>query len=408
MRRNPITKTIYIVRTQGVLSALIRALQKIEKLRQKKTTHKKQQFVMLAKYEDVLKTDWTLRPYKPSKKKRTPPFTINWVMSPPGKGSGGHQNIFRFINYLEQQGHTCRVYLYSANDFPSLKKVSEVLSQSYPPTKAAISWYEGSMEPSDAVFATGWETAYPVFNDPTTARRFYFVQDFEPYFYPLGSEYILAENTYKFNFHGITAGGWLANKLSKEYGMKCDNYDFGADTKLYSFKNTQPRKEIFFYARPVTARRGFEIGIMALEKFHKQHPDYTITLAGWDVSEYKIPFPYVNLKTLSLDQLSEVYNRSAAALVMSLTNMSLLPLELLACGVIPVVTDGENNRQVSNNPYIEYAITSPDALASALDKVVTKKDLLQYVKKASASVAGASWSEAGKRLEAALTKELHG
>ena len=61
---------------------------------------------------------------------------------------------------------------------------------------------------SDAVFATGWETAYPVFNDAGDARKCYFVQDFEPLFYPVGSEYVLAENTYRFNFFGITAGKW--------------------------------------------------------------------------------------------------------------------------------------------------------------------------------------------------------
>lgn len=408
MSKNPVLRTVQIVKNQGFLQALIRALQKIEKFRQRKTPRKKQQLTMLAKYEDILVADWTQHPYLPSKIKKSPPYTINWVMSPPGKGSGGHQNIFRFIRFLEQKGHTCRVYLYSANDFPTLKKVSEVLQQSYPKTKASITWYKGELAPADAVFATGWETAYPVFNDNTKARRFYFVQDFEPYFYPLGSEYILAENTYRFNFSGITAGGWLARKLSKEYGMSCDHYDFGADKTLYRLENNQPRKEIFFYARPVTARRGFEMGIMALEKFHKQHPDYTITLAGWDVSEYKIPFPHQNLKSLSLDKLSEVYNKSAAALVMSLTNMSLLPLELLSCGVIPVVTDGENNRQVSDNPFIEYALASPDALAAALHKAVTRKNQPAYAKRAAASVAEINWETAGEKFEEILTEELHG
>src|SRR5262249_16339995 len=146
-----------------------------------------------------------------------------------------------------------------------------------------------------------------------------------------------AENTYRMNLHGITAGGWLEHKLSSEYGMKCDHYDFGTDTNLYRFENKKKRKEIFFYARPVTVRRGFELGIMALQLFHQKRPDYTITLAGWDVSEYDIPFPYKNLKTMGLEELSDIYNKCAAGLVISLTNMSLLPLELLSAGVIPVL-----------------------------------------------------------------------
>ena len=140
-------------------------------------------------------------------------------MSPPGKGSGGHQNLFRFINYLEKAGHKNNIYLYSTVDPRSIAQVRDVVNDvSYVPLEAArrMQWLEGDMAKADAIFATGWETAYPVFNSSVTAKRYYFVQDFEPYFYPVGSEYVLAENSYRFGFHGITAGGWLANKLHKE------------------------------------------------------------------------------------------------------------------------------------------------------------------------------------------------
>jgi glycosyltransferase involved in cell wall biosynthesis len=209
------------------------------------------------------------------------------------------------------------------------------------------------------------------------------------------------------NLYGITAGGWLDRKLSRDYGMECDHYDFGTDTNMYRFENSGQRKEIFFYARPVTVRRGFELGVMALELFHRQRPDYTITLAGWDVSEYHTPFPYKNLKTLTLEELSDVYNQCAAGLVISLTNMSLLPLELLAAGVIPVMNDAPNNRQVSDNKYIKYAEASPEALAQALIDTVDRKDLPKYAKAASASVQGASWLKSCQRFEAILKRELN-
>jgi hypothetical protein len=34
--------------------------------------------------------------------------------------------------------------------------------------------------------------------------------DFEPWFYPMGTDYVLAENTYRFNFYGFTAGNCRA------------------------------------------------------------------------------------------------------------------------------------------------------------------------------------------------------
>jgi O-antigen biosynthesis protein len=399
---------VRLVKKEGSLAFAIKGLQKLEKRRQKKSSRHKAKIQFLADYKDILKANWAERPYKPIAKKAKQPFTVNWVMSPPRSG-GGHQNIFRFIKYLEDEGHACRVYLYSTSDFPAVKELQDGMRAHYPKTKAAstMQWLEGRMELADAVFATGWETAYPVFNDTGEARKFYFVQDFEPYFYPVGSEYVLAENTYRMNFYGITAGGWLAHKLTSEYGMKCDNYDFGTDTNLYRFENTQKRKEIFFYARPVTVRRGFELGIMALQLFHEKRPDYTITLAGWDVAEYQIPFPYKNLKTMTLEQLSDIYNQCAAGLVISLTNMSLLPLELLAAGVIPVVNDAPNNREVSNNPYIKFAPTSPDALAEALVEVVDRKDAAAYAKKAADSVKDLSWQKSCQKFEQILKRELN-
>jgi glycosyltransferase involved in cell wall biosynthesis len=403
-------KAIQVTRKEGVLGLTIAGLTKIKQRKQKTTKDPRQkiQFTSLVAREDVKKANWSTHPYIPPAGGSKGPYTINWVMSPPGPSGGGHQNIFRFISYLEKQGYTNRVYLYSTFDFPSIETVRQNLSGSYAKTSASIEWLKGPMAPADAIFATGWETAYSVFNDPSSARRFYFVQDFEPYFYPVGSDYILAENTYRFGFYGITAGGWLAKKLHNDYGMQCSNYDFGADTELYRYTNDQKRKEIFFYARPVTTRRGFELGILALEIFHEKRPDYTITLAGWDVSDYDIPFPYNNLKALSLSELSDVYNRSGAALVMSLTNMSLLPLELLAAGTIPVVNNGENNRLVSNNPYIKYADASPDALAQALIDTVDREDLPAYAKEASKSVGGLSWDKSGAVMESILREQLRG
>jgi O-antigen biosynthesis protein len=245
------------------------------------------------------------------------------------------------------------------------------------------------------------------FNSQLAAKRFYFVQDFEPYFYPIGSEYVLAENTYRFGFYGTTAGGWLAQKLRKDYGMQTDHFDFGADFSLYQHTNQTKRKEVLFYVRPVTARRGFELGIMALELFHKQHPEYTINLVGWDVSSYAIPFPHNNLGTLDVAQLSKLYNRCAVGLVMSLTNMSLLPIEMLACGVIPIVNDGDNNRLVSSNPFIAYAENNPMALAHKMSETIDRTDLIAYSAEASRSVSSLGWEKAGNHFVKIIERETY-
>ena len=145
----------------------------------------------------------------------------------------------------------------------------------------------------DALFATSWTTAYPVRNAKIEGGKFYFVQDFEPSFYPVGSESVLAENTYRFGLYGITAGGWLSKKLEHDYGMQCDHFEFGSDFGRYYYVNSGHRSKVFFYARPVTTRRGFELGVLALDRFHRAKPEYEINMAGWPVKGWQLPFPFV-------------------------------------------------------------------------------------------------------------------
>jgi glycosyltransferase involved in cell wall biosynthesis len=342
------------------------------------------------------------------------PVHIAWIMSPPGETSGGHHNLFRFIDFAEKAGHTCTIYFYSNHvkkvDVAAIRKMMAT-SNAFPRIRAEMLEYSreaGVSEITQAIFATGWETAYPAFLDKSHARRLYFVQDFEPYFYPVGSESSLAENTYRFGFEAITAGGWLAHKLSTDYGMKASHFDFGVEHNRYFRTNDNDRKEIFFYARPVTARRGFELGVMALEEFSKLRPDIEINLAGWDVSSRDLPFTFKNLGGVDISQLNEVYNRCAAGLVISMTNMSLLPLELMAAGVTPVVNDAPNNRMVTDSPFIHYVAPTPGDMARALVDVVDDSRASEKSRAMSLSLTQTTWERSGAQFVAEFERAMRG
>ena len=405
---NKLKVALKILRDEGVLSLLILCTRFIEKTLIKISSQKidKHLINVHVKYRDALRADYT-SPKHIWKGTNSKQLTFNWIMSPPGRGSGGHQNAYRFINYLEKAGHRCKIYIYTQHAPGRISDIKNLMGDSYPKINASMEWINDGDEIADCdgIFATSWETAYASFNSKSIGKRFYFVQDFEPFFYATGSLSSLAENTYKFGFYGVTAGNWLATKLKRDFGMETDYFDFGSDKSIYNYTNSQPRKEIFFYARPHTERRGFEMGIMALDLFHQKHPDYVINLAGWDVSSYHIPFPYNNLQTLEIDQLNSLYNRCSAGLVLSLTNMSLLPLELLSSGTIPVVNDGENNRLVSNNPFIAYTENNPKALANKLSEVISRNDAVSYSKKASESVNIANWDDSGKKFVEIVERE---
>jgi hypothetical protein len=330
------------------------------------------------------------------------PLTVNWVTTAPVPGSGGHTTTFRMIRHLQARGHRCRVFFYDIYGADH-GYYADIARRSFG-FDGEIANVDDGMPDASAVVATSWPTVYAAGAAPCACKRFYLVQDYEPYFYPVGSNSTLAENTYRMGFHGITAGSWLAQKLANDFGMAADHFDFGSDTDRYRLDPAATRDGIVFYARPATARRGTEIGLMALELFAQDHPGLTIHLYGQRVA--RLDFKAVQHGTVRPEVLNTIYNSCYAGLSLSLTNVSLVPHEMLGAGCIPVVNDAPQNRLVLANDHIHYAPPSPHALAAALATVVATPDFVEVAKAASHSVSGKSWEQAGAQLETVLLREL--
>ena len=365
--------------------------------------------IFLTNYMEIaLETDWRHKP-KPLDKQfvNLNHLTINWVIPTIGE-SGGYINIFRFVKFLSDKGHKVRVYEMSVGTLPRLStsEFQRYVKKQFGDVGAEFFVGTKNMAPADATFATSWHTAYPVFEFPHTLIKLYLIQDFEPYFSPVGSESVLAENTYRFGFQGITAGRWLSEKLSKEYGMKCDYFNLSVDHKIYFNKNNKVRNKVFFYARPSTARRGFEIGIKALEIFAKRNPKFEILLAGQNLSDLKLDFPFTDLGYVSFAKLNSIYNECAVALIISLTNYSLLPLEIMATGC-PVVTNfGENNEKNFPEGTAIYSHPSPFHIAKALEETVRGQGWIQISQRVTELAKKTNWEDQSIKLESVIKDSL--
>ena len=149
---------------------------------------------------------------------------------------------------------------------------------------------------------------------------------------------------------------------------------------------------------------------MALDLFKQKHPEYEIEFMGWDVSNFKLPFKFENRGIITHAELAELYHESVACLVLSLTNVSLLPLELIAAGCVPVMNEGENNRMVlhGKDQYVDYAPTNPIELAEALCKAVERENIDEYAEMAANSVNSLSWDNSYKKVEEIITREVTG
>ncbi|MEU4695281.1 hypothetical protein [Actinoplanes sp. NPDC023714] len=335
---------------------------------------------------------------------RGTPLTIGWICTPPAAGSGGHTTMFRMIEALEAAGHRCVLYLYDMFD-GDVDRHRGVIRGSWPKVRAEVRSVADGLAPIDAYVATSWPTAHVLASrDDLATRRLYFVQDFEPWFYPQGAEYALAEDTYRFGFRTITVGRMLAGMLGEQFGVEAAVAEFGWDDAVYHLTNPQPRNGVVFYARSDTARRGFALGLLALREFHRRHPEQEIHLFGDPTAQ--VPFPATNHGRMTPRQLGELYNRCAAGVALSFTNLSLVPDEMLACGVVPVCGESPYARASLDNPHVRWVPPTPLGLAEALSDAVSGRSASPA--EISASVRPVAWDTAQRATLAAIEDEVYG
>lgn len=336
--------------------------------------------------------------------------TLNWVIPEMGEGSGGHTTIFRFISNLEKRGFHSKIYLFRANRFFDNKTLRRFVTQAFPILDSRVELFcdVKYMEFAHATFATSWDTAYYVRNFENTISRFYFVQDFEPYFYSHGSEYQFAEATYRFGLRGITAGDWLKDKLREEYGMRADSFRFSYQRDVYfPTDKKDDQKRVFFYARPVTPRRDFELGLLALDEVCKRMPDVEVILAGWDLKDYIIPFKHQSLGVVTMQKLAECYNMCDMCLVISNTNLSLVPLEVMACGSVAICSKGENSSWMvdgENSVLVEY---DPVQIADTIEYYFNNPQELDNIRKKGLEfVKNTSWEKEADKVKGYILEAL--
>jgi glycosyltransferase involved in cell wall biosynthesis len=339
---------------------------------------------------------------------------ITWVIPDFSAGSGGHGTIFRMVGLLQTLGFPRQgVTIVAPHRWANAEQAKEALRADFGIGGVEISLGGDNILPARFVFATGWQTAYWVSKFRGTPHRLYFVQDFEPAFYASGSESFIAEETYRLGLIGVTAGTWLSETLATNYGMRTFPFRFSYDKALYRQIETTKRdgRSIFFYARPVTPRRCFELGLLALRRVCEAVPDARVIFAGWDIGDHHIPFQHVNAGQLQPSQLPALFSEADVAIVLSGTNFSLMPIELAACGCPLVMNDGPYAKWGMPDDCASYVPMEPEAIARATIELLRHPEVAAgYASRAKAFVEQSDWAEeAGtvggflRQLEAELT-----
>ena len=292
-----------------------------------------------------------------------------WFIPDFGAGSGGHLNIFRFVRGLEARGMRCAVVIVGQHAHPNQGVASAKVRAYFGDTQAKILFDQDPLPTAKYAIATSWLTAYYLRHySAEDAGKYYFIQDYEPMFYPSGFDGSAAQQTYDFGYGMICAGSWIADMLVKEHQAKpLGHFGFSYDHDLYRPHGKRDRtRRVFFYVRPPTPRRGFELGMLALDLVGRMRSDVEFIFAGWDMSSYRFPHVHLNAGILNTDELPDLYSQCDVALVLSFSNMSLLPYEVMACGCA-VVTNEDACAVWGLNPDVAtYSRATPESIAEAV------------------------------------------
>jgi glycosyltransferase involved in cell wall biosynthesis len=213
-----------------------------------------------------------------------------------------------------------------------------------------------------------------------------------------------AEWTYRQGLRCVCASPWLADVVRDRYGAEASSFDLGVDHDRYHALPTHRRDDlVLFYARAVTPRRAVPLGLLALAELHRRRPDVEIALFG-ESREVVTPFPHRHLGVLEPERLAHAYASAAVGLVLSLTNPSLIPQEMLACG-LPVVDVASESMVSCFGPGAPVELAEPDplALCAAIERLLDDFALrAERSRNGTEWVAPRTWAAAAAQVERGL------
>lgn len=359
-------------------------------------------------------------------------WDLQWIVPDFHPGAGGMMSVFRLAAELERRGHRNRFWIMRGTRHTDIRAV---VSRHFTPLAAefrVLAPGELGRVRGDVVIATNDESAYFARGVGGVAAKCYLVQDYEPAFHPAGTGALFSRRTYHFGFRHIVAGAWLRAMLEREGCTQVRTWEFGFERAAYfpaadgpagggagpagglagsaeRARTADGRKHVAFYARCSTPRRAVPLGVQALARLAARRDDLHVHLFGQSHPGLRLPFSFENHGVLGAAELGALYRRCDAGLVLSATNHSIAPLEMMASGLPVVELAGENNELIYPAGSISLASPDPDALADALARVLDdERHATRLRERGLAWASKRDWDSAAEAVESAIAESLRG
>jgi GT2 family glycosyltransferase len=321
---------------------------------------------------------------------------------------GGIFTIFRFIEKFSSAGvHNC-IIIYD-NPYFDTEKLEKDIASKFPKLKdyEIIIFDPSSQElddlPScDIAVCSFWVSAYLLLKFNKTKRKYYFIQDYEPLFYPAGSTYALAESTYRFGFIGIVNTPGLLAAVNQRHGTEGVSFIPAVDQTQYrplAYKREGHNIRVFFYARPNNPRNAFNLGIEIIKSLIEKYGNkIEIITAGsnWLESEYGLKGKITNHGLLkSINEVADLYRNCDIGFVYMLSkHPSYQPFEFMASGMATVTNKNEDNLWLlKDGVNCLLSEPSPAAMVEKISILIEDKSLREKIVSNAYKSLGYTWEQ---------------
>lgn len=243
-----------------------------------------------------------------------------------------------------------------------------------------------SMHEKDVFLATAWWSAHLAdtllrAHGFRNTRFYYLIQDFEPNFYPWGSEFAEAMASYDFDFEPVFNTTLLRDYFHRQgfgfAGPDALAFRPSIDVTAYSALKRPPRRgprRLAVYGRPSVARNMFPIAVGALARFLETRgltrEDIELVSIGMAHEDVRMPGGLILRAAGKIpleDYPTYLAQTDVGLALMYSPHPSHLPIEMAAAGV-QVVTNGFVGKDLSRlSPLIRSETPTAPALARALE-----------------------------------------
>lgn len=256
-------------------------------------------------------------------------------------GSGGLRKIFTFAKYLAEDKNFLIEVISTGH--PSAFDLEAKVVDNYGRIHGAqYSVTTVDLSQASLVICTHWTTAHLCWDAATPAEKvMYFIQDYEPYFEPAGTNFVRAADTYTMKYRHIYFGPWVGSLVKTMHEVSGVNIPFPIDRDVYypeaKSRVNNGKKLIIAYAKPSQPRRAFELMCEALNNLSTLSENFKVIFYGDHFESPGFKFDHEILGSVNEpSMLADLYRSGDIGLSFSTTNPSLVGYEMMACG-LPIV-----------------------------------------------------------------------